>query len=98
MREARVAILGRAMLAEEYEALAPERRRDYAESLTCTGCGQRAYFIRRARNGRAACFGRPPAPRRLRTGVSGFRHRRATGDSGRRVRTQTRQISRTPTG
>jgi hypothetical protein len=60
MREARVAILGRAMPAEEYEALAPERRRDYAESLTCTGCGQPAYFIRRARNGRAACFGARP--------------------------------------
>jgi hypothetical protein len=60
MRVARVAILGRAMPAEEYEVLAPERRRDYAESLTCPGCGQLAYFIRRARNGRAACFGARP--------------------------------------
>jgi hypothetical protein len=60
MYEAWVGALGRVVLASEYEDFTPDKRWGYAESLSCTACEQPAYFIRRARNGRAACFGARP--------------------------------------
>jgi len=60
MYEARVGALGEAVAADVYETFTASIRRSYADSLTCTGCAQPAYFIRRARNGRAACFGARP--------------------------------------
>ncbi|MCU1425731.1 MAG: hypothetical protein JWM51_2022 [Microbacteriaceae bacterium] len=64
-----MAALGRSVPAEKYEEFTPALRRTYAESLACTGCGQPACFIRRARNGRAACFGaRPHLDGRTRNG------------------------------
>lgn len=60
MYESWVTTLERSVPADEYEEYTPALRRTYAESLVCTGCGQPAYFIRRARNGRAACFGARP--------------------------------------
>jgi hypothetical protein len=60
MYEAWVGALGRAVPADEYAGYAAAARRSYAESVECTGCARPAYFIRQARNGRAACFGARP--------------------------------------
>jgi len=60
MYEAWVGAMGRVVLASEYEGLSSDERWSCAESLSCTACEQPAYFIRRARNGRAACFGARP--------------------------------------
>lgn len=60
MYEAWVGDLSRAVPASDYERFSPEERWSLAESLSCTSCAQPAYFIRRARNGRAACFGARP--------------------------------------
>ena len=60
MYEAMVGSLGKAVAADVYETYSAPERSSYADSLTCTGCAQPAYFIRRARNGRAACFGARP--------------------------------------
>lgn len=60
MYEAWVGALGYALAAGDYEDYPSAERRGYAESLLCTGCQQPAYFIRQARNGRAACFGARP--------------------------------------
>ncbi|MBD8139870.1 hypothetical protein IFT36_04840 [Frigoribacterium sp. CFBP 13605] len=60
MYEARSTTAGRVFSAEQFEALDPALRSHHRESLTCTGCGAPAYFIRTARNGRAACFGARP--------------------------------------
>jgi len=55
-----VGALGHAVAASDYEDIPAPVRRSYAESLLCPGCDQPAYFIREARNGRAACFGARP--------------------------------------
>jgi hypothetical protein len=61
--EARVGALNRTVPATVYEDYHPASRQSYADSLSCPGCGQPAYFIRTASNGRAACFGaRPHTP------------------------------------
>lgn len=60
MDEARSTTAGRVFSAKQFEALDPASRSHHRESLTCTGCGAPAYFIRTARNGRAACFGARP--------------------------------------
>jgi len=60
MYEARSTTAGRVFSAEQFEALDPALRSHHRESLTCTGCGAPAYFIRTAQNGRAACFGARP--------------------------------------
>jgi len=60
MYEAMVGRLGTAVAAEDYAAYSSAERRGFADSLSCTGCQQPAYFIREARNGRAACFGARP--------------------------------------
>lgn len=60
MYEAFVGELGYVLNADDYEDLSREERASLAETLSCTACEQPAYFIRRARNGRAACFGARP--------------------------------------
>jgi len=60
MYEARSTTAGRVFSAEQFETLDPALRSYHRGSLTCTGCGAPAYFIRAARNGRAACFGARP--------------------------------------
>ena len=60
MYEAHSTAAGRVFSAEQFEALDPNLRSHHRHLLTCTGCGAPAYFIRTARNGRAACFGARP--------------------------------------
>jgi hypothetical protein len=60
MYEAWVGAIGRAVQADEYGDLSSDMRLEYAATLLCTGCDRSAYFIRQARNGRAACFGARP--------------------------------------
>jgi len=60
MDEARVGALNRTVPASVYEDYHSASRQSYADSLSCPGCGQPAYFIRTASNGRAACFGARP--------------------------------------
>ena len=60
MDEARVGALNATVPATVYEDYHPAARQSYADSLSCPGCGQPAYFIRTASNGRAACFGARP--------------------------------------
>jgi len=60
MYEAWVDSLGHSVAADVYEEYSQAERSAFAPSLLCTGCQQPAYFIRQARNGRAACFGARP--------------------------------------
>lgn len=60
MYEAHCGGLGGIVTADQYAALSSPERASYRDSLSCTSCEQPAYFIRRARNGRAACFGARP--------------------------------------
>ncbi len=46
--------------AAQYAALPREERDRLADGLLCPSCRADAFFIRQARNGRAACFGARP--------------------------------------
>ena len=60
MYEAFCGDIGSVVLASDYADFSAGERASYRDSLSCTSCSKPAYFIRRARNGRAACFGARP--------------------------------------
>lgn len=60
MEEARVGVSGRTYTAEQFEALTSAERQGLRAELTCPECDADAYYVRRAINGRPACFGARP--------------------------------------
>lgn len=60
MYEAFCSVANRNFTAEQFGALPAVSRLAYRPTLTCTGCGADAYFMKTASNGRAACFGARP--------------------------------------